>query len=97
MKMTKEIEMMILSVDEMIQQLEKDEAKALREYMLQDFEDILYKMYSIVLPRMFKHSNEERLQKRVSMCVNLEMQIARQKSTREIYQDIKMYRKAFNL
>lgn len=93
MKMTKEIEMMILSVDEMIQNLERDEAKALREEMLQDFEEILYKVYSTIMPKMFKSLNEETLQKRISDCVHLEMKIANQKSTREIYQDIKRYRK----
>lgn len=97
MKMTNEIEMMILSVDEMIQQLERDEAKALREEMLQDLEEIIYKVYSTVLPKIFKTLSEETLQKRISDCVNLEMQIERQKSTREIYQDIKMYRKVYNL
>ena len=97
MKMTKEIEMMILSVDEMIQNLERDEAKALREEMLQDFEEILYKVYSTIMPRMFNTLREEKLQKRISDCVTLEMKIANQKSTREIYQDIKMYHKAFNL
>lgn len=97
MKMTNEIEMMILSVDEMIQNLERDEAKALREEMLQDIEEIIYKVYSTVLPKIFKTLSEETLQKRISDCVNLEMQIERQKSTREIYQDIKMYRKVYNL
>lgn len=97
MKMTNEIEMMIMSVDEMIQQLERDEAKALREEMLQDLEEIIYKVYSTVLPKIFKTLSEETLQKRISDCVNLEMQIERQKSTREIYQDIKMYRKVYNL
>lgn len=97
MKITNEIEMMIMSVDEMIQQLERNEAKALREEMLQDLEEIIYKVYSTVLPKIFKTLNEETLQKRISDCVNLEMQIERQKSTREIYQDIKMYRKVYNL
>ena len=97
MKMTNEIEMMIMSVDEMIQQLERNESKALREEMLQDLEEIIYKVYSTVLPKIFKTLSEETLQKRISDCVNLEMQIERQKSTREIYQDIKMYRKVYNL
>lgn len=97
MRMTKDIEMMLLSVDEMIQQLERNEAKALREEMLQDLEEIIYKVYSTVLPKIFKTLNEETLQKRISDCVNLEMQIERQKSTIEIYQDIKMYRKVYNL
>lgn len=97
MRMTKDIEMMLLSVDEMIQKLEIDEAKALREEMLQDIEEIIYKVYSTVLPKIFKTLSEETLQKRISDCVNLEMQIERQKSTREIYQDIKMYRKVYNL
>ena len=97
MKMTNEIEMMIMSVDEMIQQLERNEAKALREEMLQDLEEIIYKVYSTVLPKIFKTLSEETLQKRISDCVNLEMQIERQKSTIEIYQDIKMYRKVYNL
>ena len=97
MKMTNEIEMMIMSVDEMIQQLERNEAKALREEMLQDIEEIIYKVYSTVTPKIFKTLSEETLQKRISDCVNLEMQIERQKSTREIYQDIKMYRKVYNL
>lgn len=97
MKMTNEIEMMIMSVDEMIQQLERNEAKALREEMLQDLEEIIYKVYSTVLPKIFKTLSEETLQKRISDCVNLEMQIERQKSIREIYQDIKMYRKVYNL
>lgn len=91
MIMTKDIEMMIMSVDEMIQKLERDEAKALREEMLQDFEEILYKVYSTIIPKMFKSLSEERLQKRISDCVNLEMQIARQKSNREIYEDLRMY------
>ena len=97
MKMTKDIEMMIMSVDEMIQNLERNEAKALREEMLQDLEEIIYKVYSTVLSKIFKTLNEETLQKRISDCVNLEMQIERQKSTIEIYQDIKMYRKVCNL
>lgn len=97
MRMTKDIEMMIMSVDEMIQKLERDEAKALRDEMLQDFEEILYKVYSTIIPKMFKSLSEEKLQKRISDCVNLEMQIARQKSTREIYRDIRMYQKACNL
>ena len=63
MKMTNEIEMMILSVDEMIQQLERDEAKALREEMLQDLEEIIYKVYSTVLPKIFKTLSEETLKK----------------------------------
>lgn len=46
MKMTNEIEMMIVSVDEMIQQLERNEAKALREEMLQDLEEIIYIKYT---------------------------------------------------
>lgn len=97
MKMTNEIEMMIMSVDEMIQQLERNEAKALREEMLQDIEEIIYKVYSTIMPNMFKSLSEEKLQKRISDCVNLEMQIARQKSIREIYRDIRMYQKACNL
>lgn len=97
MRMTKDIEMMLLSVDEMIQKLERDEAKALRDEMLQDFEEILYKVYSTIMPNMFKSLSDEKLQKRISDCVNLEMQIARQKSTREIYRDIRMYQKACNL
>lgn len=97
MKMTREIEMMLLSVDEMIQNLERNEAKALREEMLQDFEEILYKVYSVIMPKMFNSLSEEKIQKRISDCVNLEMKIARQKSTREIYKDIKMYRKTCNL
>lgn len=80
MKMTNEIEMMIMSVDEMIQQLERNEAKALREEMLQDLEEIIYKVYSTVLPKIFKTLSEETLQKRISDCVNLEMQIERQKA-----------------
>ena len=95
--MTKDVEMMLLSVNEMIEKLEKDEAKALRNDMLQDFEEILYKVYSTIMPNMFKSLSEEKLQKRISDCVNLEMQIARQKSTREIYGDIRMYQKACNL
>ena len=97
MRMTKDVEMMLLSVNEMIEKLEKDEAKALRNDMLQDFEEILYKVYSTIMPSMFKSLSEEKLQKRISDCVNLEMQIARQKSTREIYRDIRMYQKACNL
>lgn len=97
MRMTKDIEMMIMSVDEMIQNLERNEAKALREEMLQDLEEILYKVYSTIIPKMFKSLSEEKIQKRISDCVNLEMKIARQKSTREIYKDIKMYRKSCNL
>lgn len=97
MRMTKDVEMMLLSVNEMIEKLEKDEAKALRNDMLQDFEEILYKVYSTIMPNMFKSLSEEKLQKRISDCVNLEMQIARQKSTREIYRDIRMYQKACNL
>lgn len=97
MRMTKDVEMMLLSVNEMIEKLEKDEAKALRNDMLQDFEEILYKVYSTIMPKIFKTLSEEKLQKRISDCVNLEMQIARQKSTREIYRDIRMYQKACNL
>lgn len=97
MKMTNEIEMMLLSVDEMINALEKSEAEALKNDMLKDFEEILYKVYSTIMPNMFKSLSDEKLQKRISDCVNLEMQIARQKSTREIYRDIRMYQKACNL
>lgn len=97
MKMTNEIEMMIMSVDEMIQQLERNEAKALREEMLQDIEEIIYKVYSIVTPKIFKTLSEEKLQNTISGCVNIEMKIEKQKSTIEIYQDIKMYRKVYNL
>lgn len=97
MKMTNEIEMMIMSVDEMIQQLERNEAKALREEMLQDIEEIIYKVYSIVTPKIFKTLSEEKLQNTISDCVNIEMKIEKQKSTIEIYQDIKMYRKVYNL
>lgn len=97
MRMTKDIERMLMSVNEMIENLEKDEAKALRKEMLQDFNVILNKVYSIMLPRMFKHLDSKSLSKKIEFCVNLEMKIATQKSTREIYQDIKMYQKAFNL
>lgn len=97
MRMTKDIEMMIMSVNEMIQQLEKDEAKALREEMLQDVEEIIHKVYSIVTPKIFKALSEEKLQNIISDCVTLEMKIERQKSTIEIYQDIKMYHKVYKL
>ena len=97
MRMTKDIERMIMSVDEMINALEKSEAEALKNDMLKDFEEILYKVYSAVMSNMFKSLSDEKVQKRISDCVNLEMQIERQKSTREIYRDIRMYQKACNL
>ena len=99
-KMTTELIEMMLNDEVMkkiIDDFERNEAKALRKEILQDFEEIIYKMYSIITPKIFKTLNEEKLQNRISDSVSIEMKIERQKSTIEIYQDIKAYRKVYNL
>ena len=96
---TELIEMMLNDevMKKIIDDFERNEAKALRKEILQDFEEIIYKMYSIITPKIFKTLSEEKLQNRISDSVSIEMKIERQKSTIEIYQDIKAYRKVYNL
>ena len=99
-KMTTELIEMMLNDEvrkNIIDDFERNEAKALRKEILQDFEEIIYKMYSIITPKIFKTLSEEKLQNRISDSVSIEMKIERQKSTIEIYQDIKAYRKVYNL
>lgn len=78
---------------------ERNENKALRKELLQDLESILYKVYSRIIPKMKinKNLSNEEIEKKIEFCLGIEMRVANQKSNREIYQHIKMYRNSYTI
>lgn len=76
---------------------EREENKALRKELLQDLKRILYKEYSSIIPNINKNLSSEEIEKKIEFYLSIEMKVAGQRSNREIYQHIKMYRNSSNI
>lgn len=76
---------------------EREENKALRKELLQDLKRILYKEYSRIIPNINKNLSSEEIEKKIEFYLSIEMKVAGQRSNREIYQHIKMYRNSSNI